>query len=46
MITLISSSYQYADEDEYKEDLDKEDHAFYINLGGFKQGHRNREARY
>lgn len=38
--------YRYADEDDYREDLDEEDLVPYINLRRFRWGNRNREVKY
>lgn len=38
--------YRYIDEDDYKEDLDEENHAPHINLSRFGWRNRNKKARY
>ena len=40
------NSYRCADEDDYREDLDREDRAPYINLSRFGRKTENREVRY
>lgn len=37
---------EYADEDDCREDLDKEDCYTHINLSKFGRGNKNREGRY